>query len=88
MSDVNIPPTNVGDISGMPPMNPAFWQTFGQHMPYNHNLVLNLFGNMQQSTPQRPQQLPTQNFEQPPPSQPILQVYGDSDCATCGIRIS
>ena len=47
MPDVNIPATNVGDISGMPPMNPAFWQTFGQYMPYNHNLVLSLFGNMQ-----------------------------------------
>jgi len=69
MPDINIPTTNVGDISGMPPMNPAFWQTFGQYMPYNHNLVLSLFGNMQQSTPQRPSQLPTRNFERQSPSQ-------------------
>jgi len=53
MFDVNIPPTNVGDISGMTPTNPAFWQTFGQYMPYNHNLMLSLFENMQQNTLQR-----------------------------------
>ena len=55
-------------------MTLAFWQTYGQYMPYNHNLVLSLFGNMQHSTLQRPQQLPTQNYEQPLPSQPIPQA--------------
>ena len=47
MGGVNIQPSNVGDIPGMPPMNPAFWQTFGHYMPYNHNLALSLFGKMQ-----------------------------------------
>ena len=47
MPDANIPPSNVGVISGMPPMNPAFRNTFGHYMPYNHNLVSNLFANMQ-----------------------------------------
>ena len=28
MGNVNIPSSDVGDISTMTPMNPAFWQTF------------------------------------------------------------
>jgi len=74
MSDANLPPTNVGDLPRMSMINPAFWQTYGPYMPYNHNLVLSLFGNMQQGTPQRPPWYPTQNFKWPLPSQPIPQA--------------
>ena len=91
MPNVNIPPSNVGDILGMPPMNLAFWNTFRHYMPYNHNLVLCLFRNMQQPTQQKPPQLPAQHIEQATPSQPSPQAqhkYGDSNSATCGISTS
>ena len=45
---------------------------------YNPNLVLSLFGNMQQLTPQRPPQLTAQQTEQPMPFQPNPQPAQDT----------
>ena len=73
MSDVSIPPSNVGDISRVSPMNPRFWDTFGHYMPYSPNLILSLFRNMQWPSQQRPPQLTTQHIGQPTPSQPSPQ---------------
>jgi len=70
-SNANTPQPNVGDIPSTSWQNLMFWHTYGRYMPYNYNFVLSLFGNAQQSTATHPPQHPTQNVDQPQPSQPV-----------------
>ena len=73
-SSVHPPRMSTGDIPSTSWKNPIFWDTYGPYMPFNHNLVMSLFGNAQQNTGSQPPQDPTQNLDQLHPSQPPSQA--------------